>query len=223
MAAYPNALVFGSVIKGQNQEARKIKLVGLEGKPIKLSSANCDNPHFQTSLKSFAGGRQYELSVSVDGDMKQDLERDQRGVIEIALDHPKYPIFSLPVRAEFVNAVEVTPAKWVVRPGRGNSRKSILVKCYDLKATDFQVTHIYYASGDRKQELETKQVRRGNRIRLDITLPGSLIEPTPADAANKASGPRLEIKTNYPGFDSMVVPVEVEFTDGPKGNIAPKE
>ncbi|MFH1417534.1 MAG: DUF1573 domain-containing protein [Planctomycetota bacterium] len=203
LQATPKRATFGILKIEQAVEGvlRKLTLQSNVESPVNITGVHSTNPVFSPEIKVLDPGRQFELTISLKGQVPPG---SHRGRIEFSTGLEERPTVEIHVDAYIQADVDVMPAKISLSPGRKRDMTRRLIVRNGTE-TPLEVTQV--TTTDPVLTTSLEETNRGTQYLVTLTIPKDYIPPPDGDA--------IVIDTNSTTMPRVTVPVELRSPTSP--------
>lgn len=195
----PRTVAFGRVVPEQSSAAsmvRKVSIVNNVEGELKLGEPQSTNASFKASIAPVKEGKRYEMTVELVQPLKSG---NAAGKITIATGVPELPTIDIPVYANVVASIEVSPLRVMLNTPRADVQTIHLYVRTNV-AKPFKIGEMKAPVDDIKLTLTDIKDAQTYRVQVEV----------PAGYKPKA-GDHIAIATDQPDVPSLTVPI-VEST-----------
>ncbi len=197
LQATPKRATFGILKVEQATEGvlRKLTLQNNVEAPAQITDLRCTNPLFSAEVEILEPGKQFELTVSLKGEVPPG---SHQGRVEFSTGLKERPTVEIPVDAYIQADVDVMPAKISLSPQRkSDTERRLIVR----NGTDVPLSVTRVTTTDPALIASVSESKPGFQFIVTLTIPKSYLP--------KLDGDAILIDTNSPTMPQVKVPVEL--------------
>lgn len=201
LRAFPDEISFSNIVIDEKIEARKFSIVLTDPRLRELGDFTSNSPALTSKITELEKGKKYEVEVNVDHSKLGVIQ----GELKTTLALPGSPEFSVPIYANVVRAVEISPDELASRASEnfpGQLTWDLRALCFGESRQDFKVISAEYRGQQEVKVTVTDQEKTPGLIKIQMDKGFSY--PT----AQK-NGEIIFIQTNHEKIPSLIVPIRM--------------
>lgn len=189
----PQSIHFRSVTMSSGAE-RTVDLIVEEQAAFNILKVTNGNPHVQVTPETVKGGLFYQFHIKLVPPLAKGVLRD---VVTIQTDSTRYPQLTIPVTAQVIGEVAVTPER-VVLPVKSDEPLVRYILMSPGSVDTFKVESVEVPKDSGIKAEITPLGKSGYRIRLSDIHPNTGL-----------NGQMITIATDIPSLSRIELPIEV--------------